>query len=218
MCIFPEYEWTKEHVEYARFKKGGVSSPYEPKLFNTGYMGIGEYDSKKDNDAYIKWNSMLARCYNPKYIQKYPTYKGCEVCKEWHDFQNFTKWYYENYYKIDGEVMCLDKDILVKRNKVYSPDNCVFVPHRINTLFVKNDVIRGDLPIGVSEYKYGYRAYICCNCKRLKLGTFNTSHKAFLMYKLNKELVIQGIANEYKDKIPTKLYEALMNYKVEEGD
>lgn len=215
---FHKYNWVTKNKTYRDFKKGNVSCPYEPRLFNVGYMGVDKYDSKKNNDAYVKWNSMLARCYDPKYIQKNPTYEGCEVCKEWHDFQNFTKWYYENYYKIDEEVMCLDKDILVKRNKVYSPETCVFVPNRINVLFVKSDSKRGNLPIGVAEYKYGYRAYVSYNRKQLKLGTFNTPHEAFLMYKLNKELVIQGIANEYKNKIPTKLYEALINYEVEEGD
>ena len=54
--------------------------------------------------------------------------------------------------------------------------------------------------------------------KKIPLGTFKTPHKAFLMYKINKELVIQSVANEYEDKIPNKLYEALINYEVEELD
>ena len=49
--------------------------------------------------------------------------------------------------------MCLDKDILYKGNKEYAPDKCIFVPERINKLFLKNDADRGDLPIGVTYHK-----------------------------------------------------------------
>lgn len=221
MCIFPEYNWTKEHARYDHFKRGNIACPYEKKSFNIGYLGEGRYNASingRFTKHYNLWNAMLQRCYDPKYQQKYPTYRGCSVHDSWHNFQTFSAWLDKNYYEIEGEQMNLDKDILCKGNKIYSPDTCVFVPHKINLLFVKRDSKRGDLPIGVTEYKYGYRVYVGCNGKQLKLGTFNTPHEAFLMYKLNKELVIQGIANEYKNKIPTKLYEALMNYKVEEGD
>ena len=87
---------------------------------------------------------MLRRCYDEKLHKKYPTYIDCKVCEEWLNFQNFAKWYYNNYYEIENEKICLDKDILHKGNKIYSPDNCVFVPNNINVLFVKSDKSRGD--------------------------------------------------------------------------
>lgn len=217
MCIFPEYDWTKEHIVYDVFKKGKIKCPYEKRVCNTGHLGEGRYNASingKLTKCYKIWQHMLRRCYDSKYIEKYPSYKDCIVHESWHNFQNFAGWFENDYYKIEGQRMDLNKDILCKGNKIYSPDTCVFVPHRINVLFTKSNSKRGELPIGVSEHKPGYRASIGL----LKLGTFTTPHEAFLMYKLNKELLIQGIANEYKNKIPTKLYEALMNYKVEEGD
>ena len=45
-------------------------------------------------------------------------YLDVTVCEEWHNFQNFAKWFYENYYEISGEKMRLDKDILIKGNKM----------------------------------------------------------------------------------------------------
>ena len=62
---------------------------------------------------------MLRRCYDEKYHQKEPTYIGCTVCDEWRYFLNFEKWYEDNWYDIEGETMCLDKDILVKGNNLY---------------------------------------------------------------------------------------------------
>lgn len=221
MYISPEYNYIKEHARYDHFKNGDISCPYEKTILNVGYLGEGKYKvtiNGKTTKHYNLWRTMLKRCYDPKYTQQHPTYIGCEVYSSWHNFQVFGEWIDKNYYEIEGEQVCLDKDILCKGNKIYSPNTCVFVPQRINNLFTKCDKCRGDLPIGVSERKHRYEVHVSCNDKSFQLGTFNTPHEAFLMYKLNKELVIQGIANEYKYKIPTKLYEALMNYEVEEGD
>lgn len=219
---FPEYNHVVKCKQYSKFKNGNVKCPYESRVFKIGYIGEGKHAPSingKDTGCYKTWHQMLRRCYDSKYHDGQPTYIDCEVYEEWLNFQNFAKWYEENYYEIEGEKMCLDKDILVKGNKLYSPNTCIFVPMRINNLFIKCGASRGNLPIRVNEYKYGYRVH-CCNGngKQIALGTFKTSHEAFLMYKINKELVIQSVAEEYKDKIPSKLYEAMVNYKIEEGD
>lgn len=222
---FPEYDWVFYHARYEHFKSGNVKCPYEPIIYNVGYYGEGKYKATNKNNkstkCYNTWRKMLERCYNDKTQEKHPTYKGCSVCEEWYNFQNFAKWYEENYYEIEGQRMCLDKDILVKGNKIYSPSTCIFVPNNINVLFTKSDKVRGEYPIGVRYREEIDKFNVKCNNgykKSIYLGSFNTPHKAFLMYKLNKELVIQSVAEEYKDKIPNKLYEALMNYKVEEND
>ena len=146
---FPEYDWFIDSDMNA-FKRGEIKCPYETRYFNVGYLGEGEYKFNKSNDVFIAWNSMIRRCYNNVYQKNYPTYGSCEVCEGWHNFQNFAKWYEENYYEIDGEKMNLDKDILVKHNKIYSPETCIFVPQRINELFTKSNKSRGEYPIGVS--------------------------------------------------------------------
>lgn len=206
---------------YRNFKKGLIKNPYDKIIFDIGYIGVGEYKSRIEGDAticYRIWRDMLERCYNPYYLNKYPTYINCFVCEEWHCFQNFAEWFYKRYYEIPNERMCLDKDILIKNNKLYSPSTCCIVPEKINLLFVKNDISRGDLPIGVTFYKNKYTSQCSCNHKQNYLGRFNDIRSAWLMYKINKELVIQSIANEYKDKIPQYVYEAMMNYRVEYDD
>lgn len=214
---------------YSKFKDGEIRYPYDKTVFKVGYIGIGNYKTKIKKEQTIQykyWFSMLQRCYDEKYKISRSTYEDKYVCEEWHNFQNFAKWFDENYYEVDGQKMQLDKDILFKGNKVYSPDTCVFVPQRINTLFTKSDKARGEYPIGVSyknetnRYRANYSMYDKqTNKKKQKhIGYYNTPEEAFYKYKEFKENYIKEVANEYKDKIPQKLYEAMYNYVVEIDD
>ena len=221
---FPEYDWTAKHKEYQSFKKGNIKCPYEPRVFNIGYLGEGIYSSRenrKTTKQYAVWNSMLCRCYDPKYHEKNPTYIGCTVCDEWLNFQNFALWYDENYYNIDNERMALDKDILVKGNKVYGPDTCVIVPQNINKLFTKRDNSRGDLPIGVSYDKQNKKYIAHCNIgagKVKHIGRYDMPEEAFNAYKEFKEAYIKKVANDYIEDIPFELYRAMVNYEVDIDD
>lgn len=116
--------------------------------------------------------------------------------------------------------MHLDKDILVKNNKIYSPDTCIFVPMRINKLFVKGNPDRRTHIINVYDVGYGkYQARCKKGTQRYEnLGSFNTIEEAFNVYKKEKEKYIQSIADEYKAKIPRKLYDAMYKYEVEITD
>lgn len=224
---FPEYDWTFKNATYITFKNGNIKCPYEPRFYRIGYLGEGKYKvskNGKDTKCYKAWIHMLERCYNEKYKKKKPTYENCKVCDEWLNFQNFAKWYYENYYEIEGQIMCLDKDILIKGNKIYSPETCIFVPNTINSLFTKSDKARGNTPIGVNEQKNKFRAQ--CSVydfgnkkkKRIYLGSYDTSEEAFEVYKQFKEKYIKQVADLYKDKIPQKLYQAMYKYEVEITD
>ena len=221
---FSEYDWTAEGVSYGAFKKGEIKCVYEPRVYGVGYTGEGDYEISENGThtkVYSVWKDMLRRCYNPKLQEKYPTYKGCSVVKEWHNFQNFAKWYEENYYEVEGQTMCLDKDIIVKGNKVYSPSTCVFVPQDINKLFTKRDRTRGDLPIGVVYHKQANKYLARCKNgtgTRRHLGLYKTPEEAYQVYKVAKEKHIKEVAEEYKDKIPSVLYDAMMNYEVEITD
>lgn len=221
--LFLDDGYICHNKEYKDFLKGKIKSPYEKRTFGVGYLGEGKYKTRendKKTKIYVTWKGILERCYNNNKQQVRPTYKDCSVCEEWHNFQNFAKWFEENYYEIAGERMALDKDILVKGNKIYSPETCVFVPRNINSLFTKSDAIRGNFPIGVSEmYPWGYASY--CNNgfkKHIHLGIFNTPEQAFNTYKQYKEKLIKEIADIYKDKIPQKLYDAMYKYEVEITD
>lgn len=212
------------HTNYARFKEGNVKNPFYPSVYGIGYIGIGKYKSSNKNDnkkftiQYSYWIDMIKRGYSNNLKNKRPTYENCKVCEEWHNFQNFGKWFDENYYEVENNRMELDKDILNKGNKTYSPNNCIFVPQFINTLFIKSNSKRGNYKIGVSKVDDMYVSQINKYGEHNKLGIFKTEIEAYNKYKEEKELYIVDIANKYKESIPNKLYNALINYKVEEGD
>lgn len=167
------------------------------------------------------WRSMITRCESESYHQKEPTYSYCEICDEWLRLSDFKKWVEDpvNGYR---EGYHLDKDILRKRNKVYSPDTCCFVPKSINAIFTRRDACRGDLPIGVSINKgrEGFRAVVTKYGRRKHLGYFSSSEEAFLAYKAAKESYIKEVAQEYYDRgeITQRVYDALMRYEVEITD
>ena len=207
-------------TRYSRFKSGEVENPYDKSTYSIGYLGEGIYNNngivKPYKKQYDTWHRMLQRCYDENYQDTRPTYIGCTVCEEWHNFQNFAKWYDENFYEIEDHRMELDKDILFKGNKVYSPETCVFVPNRINSLFIKSNAKRGDYPIGVS-YDNKNNKYMASG-KNVYLGYYNTVKEAFNTYKEYKEKLIKQIANQYKNIIPQKLYDAMYSYEVEITD
>ena len=214
----------KTKTEYSQFKKGQIKNPYDKTIYNVGYIGEGYYKLITHKNIYKHWSSMIRRCYSDNKNKFNPTYKDCSVCEEWHNFQNFGKWFDENYYTIENETMALDKDILVKGNKTYSPETCVFVPQRINSLFLKRNKSRGKYPIGTSYNKRDKKYESCCHMyknnryTRHAIGNFDTPTEAFTAYKTFKEQYIKQVANEYKDKIPKKLYDAMYRYEVEITD
>jgi hypothetical protein len=214
-------------TQYSHFKEGTVKNLLSPSVYNKGYYGIGRYEyvnKGKLSKVYITWHSMIKRCYDEKYKEEHPTYINCLVCDEWLNFQNFAEWFDENYYEIENEKMCLDKDILVQDNKTYSPSTCVFVPERINMLFLKRDNDRGEFPIGIRRIGDKFRAranYIdkFNKLRRKELGTYKTPEDAFnLGYKPFKENYIKEFADRYKDFIPIDLYEAMYKYEIKITD
>lgn len=216
----------EKHTDYQSFERGNTLNPYNKTICGIGYIGkTSTIDSDgKHKKSYICWKSMFVRCYSEKKQKKHSSYKMCIVCKEWYNYANFEKWYNENYYEIEDKKIQLDKDILKKGNKEYSPETCMFVPQRINSLFTKCNNARGELPIGVTYNKkmkkYEARLSMFRNNKTITkyLGLFITPEEAFQIYKAAKEAYIKEVAEEYKNRIPEKLYDVLINYEVEWDD
>lgn len=216
------------HTEYKHFLKGGVRNPYHPSVCGVGITG-NKY-LLRTNGIQIKeykiWKGMLERCFDNKTKEKRATYQNVTCCKEWLNFENFYEWIHsqENFDKwFNNDRWCLDKDILIKGNKVYSPDTCCLVPNNINVLFTKRNKDRGENYIGVVYHKASnsFVAQVNKNVgEQEHLGCYNTPEEAFLAYKKAKEDYIKQIAQiEYdKGNIIKRCYDAMMNYEVEITD
>lgn len=191
---------------------------------NSRKVGKINMDSVKKLDGkeckeYTLWRSMIYRCYSEKYHKRYPSYRGCEVSEYFLHYDNFRIWCH-NQVGFGNPKWDLDKDILVKGNKVYSEDTCCFVPNEINKLIIKSNRSRGEYPLGVcyDKSRNTYKVRLCINGKQTHIKTCKTVDQAFLVYKLEKEKQIQIVAERWFGEIDDRVYTALMNYKVEPTD
>ena len=200
---------------------GSVKDRLLPTVHGIGITGDSQVRvDGKHTKEYRLWNNMLKRCYSVGCQKFRPTYIDCSVSENFRYLQYFKEWCNNQigFNSVDekGKPFALDKDILVKGNRVYNEDVCVFVPQEVNLLFTKRDKSRGEYPIGVSFHKS--RGMLTATLNNKYLGYFNTAEQAFQVYKTAKEAYIKEVANKWKDKIDPKVYEALMNYEVHIDD
>ena len=203
-------------------RNGNVKDTYLPSVYGIGVVG-NKYPSRVNGvltKEYVLWHSMLVRCYSDTYKKKHPTYEGCEVSENFKYYEYFYDWCNKQIgFGVDGFE--LDKDLLVKGNRVYSENSCVFIPQEINSLLTKSDKTRGKHPIGVSWHKRDkvFMATVSKNKgKRERLGYFKTELEAYNVYKEAKESFVKEQANKWKSQIDERAYNALMNYEVNIDD
>jgi|SRR5690554_1497795 len=210
----------------------------EKKAYNSKSKGYLTFDSelyktkKLVREACVTsvWKGLLARCNvmtegevsKHKRTKRWESYSDVSICDEWLDFQNFAEFYYEDKYRDDG--WHLDKDILVKGNRVYAPEFCCFVPPKINTLFTsitgQKKRKREDLPTGVSYFK----GYNNAERYRVRVNSFVTGkpitvyakdvNLAEQRYKELKKEQITLAANMWRDKIDPRVYSAMIHWEV----
>lgn len=179
---------------------------------------------KKSNKIYQIWYKMIKQ----ESYTKFP-YTDITVCKEWHEFSNFEKWYKENIYKIPNEKVVLKKDLLIFDNNEYSPETCVFAPYKIigalrtkyNSKSTKeyedNDDSHLACDIGITyqenrDTDLHYVAYCQYNGKNTYLGRADNPQELVPFYKAVKEYEVRRIAEQYKEYIPQVLYDRMMNF------
>lgn len=223
-------------TSWKSFDTGSVKNPCAKTVFNVGITDNIRPTSVKINNItsstkeYSTWHSMLNRSFSKITVTHYPAYQNVTCCEEWLYYPNFYDWLYsqENFEQWrNGERWALDKDILIKGNKIYSPKTCCLVPPHVNSLFTKCNVNRGSLPIGVyfdnnsktyrASYIYGKEH----NTSKITAYSYPTPEDAFYLgYKPTKEAYIKRIAQEEfnKGNITECCYDAMMNYEVEITD
>lgn len=214
-------------VDQSDLKGGNVKDLFLPTVAGVGFMGLGEYASRyttpegkiKNTPAYEVWNGMLKRCYNSKWREKQcrNSYKDVTVSAEWHNFQNFAKWFENN--KPEYDNFALDKDLKIIGNRVYSSEACTFVPVAVNSLFTGTEDNR-ELPRGVhycnNKQKYVVQVHIGDTTKtglpkQTYFGVYADRVVAIDKYKTAKTEHCKIVAEKYKDVLDPTVYFNLSN-------
>lgn len=209
---------TKTNLQ--KLQRGHVKDRSAPSVFGVGVVDDGVvWENGSHTKEYGFWSRMLNRCYNDKCSGKQQSYQDCSVSENFKYYTYFKKWCSKQI-GFDQEGWAIDKDILIKGNKIYSEDTCCFVPQEINSLMTKANARRGSYSIGVNFDKNSGKFKACVRvCGVLKhIGLFTTEMEAFYAYKQAKEARIKEVANKWKDQIDPRVYEALMKYEVDVDD
>jgi hypothetical protein len=177
-----------------------VRDRMKPLLFGRGFMVQGPYVGSNENKAYTLWMGIFNRCYgghNKPYL-------GCEVDPQWYNFQEFAEWcQWQKGFKEDK--WAIDKDIILKGNKVYGPEFCAFVPREIN-----NAVVNTRKAKGYTKTRSGDK--FMSGCAKVYLGTFDTKEEASTAYFIEKRKQMNQLSLKWKGLVEERLLSSLEIY------
>lgn len=149
--------------------------------------------------AGVLWGGILNRTNDEsKFCQRNTHYKGSTNLFK--DFQEFAEWCQIQHGYLfkedDGKFWCLDKDLLDYKSKSYGPENCLFIPRKINCFFRFNN--DRELPPGVSLYMGGPKYLASCSdgTRSRNLGYFYDPMEAHLKWQKYKLSLIQKYLKE----------------------
>lgn len=124
----------------------------------------------------------------------------------------WAEWFRQN--NIEGRKFDLDKDLLIRGNTEYGPDTCALVTHYANTIFedrgIKTNIIQ-------NPQTGKFDTSMSLLGKRTEIGSFGTEEEAqreLLAYK--KDFIVK-YARKNRNKVPYKVYEAMMNWDTEKA-
>jgi hypothetical protein len=175
--------------------------------------------------VYMAWKNMKERCTSKKLKEKSPTYIGVDASVEFKNFTFFHDWWFEQKGN-NFPNLHLDKDLLIKGNKIYSPKTCLLIPSFVNNFLVNRGADRGDYLIGVCKqgyYKNGDVRYmagvsdydpISGKTRREHIGCFRYELEAFRAYKEAKEAIAKKYAAYLQGKVDDRVINALLNFEV----
>lgn len=200
-------------------RKGSIKNPFFPNIYGVGYLGLGEFkthittSTKVISKEYNVWRGMIRRCYDEEKLKQFPSYRDCSVHPEWHNFQNFAKWYTSHkYYDTDYE---LDKDLLVPNNRIYTPDTCTLIPKELNLLFLEGAQSKTGLPLGITMSSDGsnrFQVRLSMNGKRKHIGYYHCIEKAKHAYMVAKTNHVESKINEFTNSVDIEILNALKEW------
>lgn len=179
-------------------------------------------DAVGNSSAYDQWNSLRKRCKATGNNKLH--YSGVSYVPEWESYDVWVVWARQQlgFLSVDekGWIYECDKDILLKGNKVYCPELCVFVPKEINTFYLKIRRSRGDTPIGVTYNRKNGNFVSQINQNRVNtyLGSYRTALEAHKAYAERKVELAKQLAVKYTGLVDPRVVAALNNFTVSIND
>ncbi len=224
--LWQDGSYSYETASYIR--NGGIKPLYQPSVEGLGYFGYGKfvpasYKHKEpwqqivDTKIYGHWVKLLDRLVDSDRPAN-RRYAECTLDPLWHNFQNFAAWAEKQPYLHYADA-CLDKDLVVKGNKHYSPSTCCFIPNDINVFLSSHYEKVSGLPEGVNvihpktaNSKVGYVARCHFLSKREYLGYFDCPYQAGEVYYKRKLEAAEALAMKYKPLIREDLVQKILDY------
>lgn len=132
---------TTKTISISCINKMNADDPYIPTFCGIGCIG-NAYTTINGamTPEYVKWRSMLTRCYNPNHVE-YHIYGKTFVCREWLCYEYFCNSlpsvYGYNDWVNDGFIgYDMDKDYLQPNSpvKIYSPETCMLIKAEYNSM------------------------------------------------------------------------------------
>lgn len=145
---------------------------------------------------YKVWSDMLRRCCSEDFKKQNIVYADVEVCEEWLRFSSFRNWSVSRY--ADG--MQLDKDILIRGNRLYSPQTCCYVPNYVNTIILTCSR-RSNMLIGATYKKSRARystPYVATSTINGHIGCFSTAEEAHRAWQVDRIQSIESVIERYR--------------------
>ena len=159
--------------------------------------------------AYVAWKNILTRAFDQSYAARFPSYRGVSVCAEWVRFTSFLSWW--KMHHRDGWQ--LDKDLLYKGNKTYSPSTCIYIPSWINSFTLTGPANNSTGRVGAfyceKRRKYTSMCGHPISGEKVRLGYFDSELEARYFWLKKKA----SIANELKplmDEIDPRIYRTIL--------
>ena len=165
--------------------------------------------TKRNTKAYNLYMNMIGRVGKKKF------YEDCSVSENFADFQYFAEWCQNQKY-YHARDCNLDKDLIIRANKLYSEDRCVFIPKSLN-IFLSSTKSVGVCVQGVHFKKENSKfvANIHCNGKHNHIGYFANERQAYEAYAKRKYEIVEEWRNKLLNMdVDTRVISAMNDYRI----
>ena len=204
----------RQWVKAGNIVRGKMKNPFRPSVYGVGYMGVGDFVSsipgtRQKTLEYTAWKDMLKRCYSEAFLNEHPSYRGCSVTPEWHNFQVFATWYVNTGYY--GIGFHLDKDLLYRGNKLYSPKTCCMLPAAINNMLIS---MTDDGTLGIARQSSGRYAVRLRSLNGVinYIGTYDSIEEAIHSRNETKQNIMIYVAFSTSVPLPSNVLTSLIHW------